>query len=170
MTKDRTLIYLLLGILAILPVILLPIVGAEVVESVTKETEDEHGRPVDDGEPVRLVTVPLLNATGKMSEALVAVIDLPNRAHADRLCESAPYLNDTLHIFAAENPERTDPRLRVPGQDPELRGVLRARFPGIAMDAVRLTEPTAYKELYPSRDVYECQGLSYRRIAMKSHQ
>lgn len=166
---DRLILYSLIAFFGALPVILMPLFGDEVSDAVQEISERKDARSPDNGEPVRLVTGPLMNVSGRIRDGLVAVIDLPSRDMADALCEKAPYLHDRLQVFASENPSRLNPNTRIPGRDPVLIRVLRDEFPGIPMDGVRLTEPTAYKSIYPSRDVYECQGLSYRRIAQKSH-
>ncbi len=167
---DRLLLYTMIAFFGALPIILMPLFGDQVIDAVEEISDTDDDRPRDDGEPVRLVTGPLMNVSGRIKDGLVAVIDLPNRTTADALCEQSPYLHDRLQVFAAEHPSRLDQKTRISGRDPVLIRALREKFPDIPMDAVRLTEPTAYKSIYPSRDVYECQGLSYRRIAQKSHQ
>ncbi|WP_421884417.1 hypothetical protein [Pacificispira sp.] len=167
---DRLILYTIIAFFGVLPIILMPLFGEEVLDAVQEISDTEDKRQPDNGEPVRLVAGPLMNVAGRINDGLVAVIDLPNRTMADALCEKSPYLHDRLQVFAAENPSRLSDKTRISGRDPVLIRVLRAEFPSIPMDAVRLTEPTAYKWIYPSRDVYECQGLSYRRIAQKSYE
>jgi len=168
-TDKRFVIYLLV-FLCLTPLGTLPFIGHDLWIAYEEMTRDDRNvRVRTSSDPVRLVTVPLISSTFGMRDAMVAVIDLPTRDDADALCEQAPYLNDELQTFAAEHPSRTNSKRRIPGRDPTLAKALAQRFPAIKMNAVRLTEPTAYGELYPSRDVYECHGLSNRRIAMKSY-
>ena len=156
---------------AAVPITVLPILGSLMVDFIEVNNGIERDKAVwDDSTPVRLVTRPLINHAGRTQDLLVAVIDLPSVTAAHKMCGRSPHLNDTLQIFAAENPERTDALTRVPGRDPELKAALSARFPEIPIDTVRLTEPTAYKKIYPFRDVYECVGLGYRPLATKSEQ
>lgn len=155
---------LLLVLLAVLPMLLLPLLGAKMVDAMQRAAAPDLTAPGPEG-PVRLVTPPLMNAISLHYDAMLAVIDLPSRAAATALCHRAPHLNDALQVFAAENPSRVDPVRRVPGWDPVLAQTLRTRFPDMPIDGVRLTQPTAYAELYPKRAVYECRGLSETRIA-----
>jgi hypothetical protein len=158
---SRTLLFVLA---ALLPMLLLPLLGAKMVDAMQRAASPDLTTPGPEG-PVRLVTVPLMNAISLHHDAMLAVIDLPSRAAATALCRRAPHLNDALQVFAAQNPNRVDPARRVPGWDPALAQSLRVRFPDMPIDGVRLTPPTAYAELYPKREVYECRGLSETRIA-----
>lgn len=165
--KQFSLIFLVL--LTLVLVAALPFAGSHIEEAYERaKAPKKVKREPDQGHPIRLVTVPLFNSGAGMRNAVVAVIDLPARSDADRLCGQSPYLNDALQSFAADYPNRTDPTQRIPGTDPVLAKVLKARFPEVRMEAVRLIEPTAYMDLYPSRDVYECRGLSYQRVAVRT--
>lgn len=155
---------LLLVLAAALPLILLPLLGATVVDAMQRAAYPDLTEPGPEG-PVRLVTGPLMTAINVQQDEMVAVIDLPSRAAATALCRRSPHLNDALQVFAAQNPSRVDPDRRVPGWDPELAERLRARFPEFAIEGVRLTGPVAFAELYPRRLVYQCRGLSETRIA-----
>lgn len=168
--SDKRFVFILMAFVMLTPLATLPFIGHDLwaaYDDMTREDRDVRER--DSGDPVRLVTIPLISTSYGMRDAMVAVIDLPTRADADALCEQAPYLNDELQTFAADNPTRTNAKLRIPGRDPVLAKALMERFPDIAMDAVRLTEPTAYSDVFPSQDIYQCHGLGNRRIAMKSH-
>lgn len=173
MSKDRILMIVLLSLLLLLPLIFLPLVNLDVKHSTFALQEEEAQKQADsedEGGPVRLLTLPLLGASGRMKDAIVAVIDMPSKRQADKLCDDIFHLNDTLQTFTVENPERIDRRTRIPGRDPELLSVLRKKFPQIKIDGVRLTQPTAYKELHPRLDVFECRDGSFRRLATQAYQ
>ncbi len=167
MTRNKTFTYLLLAALVAAPLALVPYLGATflgVINAVGQEQGDHL--PVE-GDPVRLVTIPFLGS-GRMDDALVAVIDLPSRNHATYLCQNSHHLNNSLLMYADANPGRTDRHTRVPGRDPKLAAALRETFPMVRIDAVRLLEPMAYRELHPQLEVFECRGQSYGRIARPS--
>jgi len=167
MRTNRTLLYTLLAFLAIAPLVLVPFLGARFIGALSASEEQEEALIPIEGDPVRLVTIPLMGS-GRMANALVAVIDLAARDHATYLCQNSQYLNNELIMFADTHPSRIDPEARVPGRDPQLAAVLRQAFPTIQIDAVHLLEPTTYGALYPPREVFECQGQSYGRIARPS--
>lgn len=167
MRSDKILVYLFLGLLVLLPLVALPFLGAEFIVAVDGRSQQEEERlPPDDGEPVRLVTNLLVNRGGGNVD-LIAILDLKTRNSAALLCKQSPYLRDALTAFVVENPSRLTQESRIPGKDPVLLRELNAAFPDVSLLSTRIGDPDSYKDLYPSRDVYECAGLSYRRIAKR---
>ena len=167
MRTNRILLYTLLAFLAIAPLILVPFLGARFIGALSASEDQEETLIPIEGDPVRLVTIPLMGS-GRMANALVAVIDLGARDHATYLCQNSQYLNNELIMFADTHPSRIDPEARIPGRDPQLAAILREAFPTVRIDAVHLLEPRSYGDLYPQRDIFECQGQSYGRIAKPS--
>ena len=167
MPRARFPLFLVVLLLIALPVVGLPWIGSSLIAMLNNGTGSTLFQPALTESAVRLVTMPLVGSGGRRKETIVAVLDLPSQAQANRLCEMSPYLNDAVAMFIADNPERTDPVLRITGADPELRRKLSNLFPDIQLEQARLIEPMAYKTLYPPRDVYQCQGFSYRRVATK---
>lgn len=167
MHRTRLPLYAVVLLLIVLPVVVLPWIGSNLIAILGKGAGFALFQPVLPEAAVRLVTTPLVGSGGRRAETIVAVLDLPSQVQATHLCEKASYLNDAVAVFIADNPERTDPVRRIAGADPELRRKLADLFPDIHLEQVRLIEPMAYKTLYPPRDVYQCQGLSYRRVATR---
>lgn len=168
MKKDRFLSYVIVGGLAILPLVALPFLGAEFIVAVDgRGQQQEQSLPPDDGEPVRLVVRFLVDAGRRGDGDLIAILDLQSRESASVLCKVSPNLLDEVTVFTAENPSRVNRETRIPGKDPVLLNALLESFPKAVLTAARIGEPESYQRLHPPRDVYECSGRSYQRIAKK---
>lgn len=156
---------LMLLAIAAAPLALLPLVGASLVLDLSQLDAPQNERALRDGDPLRLVSAPLVPVPGHGRDFLVITLDLPSREAGDRVCAMIPRLHDAIHVFAQTELADAGRAWRLPGDDPALTRHLRDALPGIPLDGARLTRREAADKLHPRRDLHECRAEIARPVA-----
>lgn len=156
MRADRLFVLLMIGLAVLVPMILLPFIGAGVVATV-EQIVSQSGPNLHDGPAVRLLNGPMLGPGGRQGGAVYLELQLPSLAAAERLCRSEPVLIDGFHVYAADHPRRMDPARSGAQRDPSLSKALQAVVPWVPLDGARLLQMHQYLRQTQAADAYLCQ-------------
>jgi len=116
--------------------------------------------------PLTLITQPMLAPAGKGEGAayktVVAEIDLPSRASADRLCRKTPRLSDDVLLYLHDRGAPAFDALN--GNDATLAWVLAHNLDAEAIDGAAIVEVDRIGARSRGRPLYECRGAAaYKR-------
>lgn len=156
---------LMLLAIAVTPLALLPLVGASVVLDLSKIDARQDARALSKGDPVRLISAPMVPVPGHPRDFLIITIDVPSEAAADRVCAMIPRLHDAIHVFAQTEFAEPGRAWRLPGDDPALARHLSDVLSGVPIDGARLIRQETAHRIHPRRDLHECRAEVARPIA-----